>query len=186
MDQCASKMKTLKPIFSSLFTKKGFLAKEPQYQSSSCNRIIRLGHLGTSSFVLSFTHNVFAREIRNFFRFPGKCDLLCNSHNIMHVLVRPIRKKDSVRGAPTSLQVVMAVYQMHQAASLDLVSLAVFLSGSDFRSHPFPSQRSGCRILRPVQECPLYSRRKKETKCCEVRNNERSARNFQSLCEIPF
>jgi len=35
--------------------------------------------------------------------FPGKCDLLCNSHNIMHVLV------------------VMAVYQMHQAASLDLV-----------------------------------------------------------------
>ena len=186
MDLCASKMKTLKPIFSSLFTKKGFLAKEPQYQSSSCNRIIRLGHLGTSSFVLSFTHNVFAPEIRNFFRFPGKCDLLCNSHNIMHVLVRPIRKKDSVRGAPTSLQVVMAVYQMHQAASLDLVSLAFFLSGSDFRSHPFPSQRSGCRILRPVQECPLYSRRKKETKCCEVRNNERSARNFQSLCEIPF
>ena len=126
MDLCASKMKTLKPIFSSLFTKKGFLAKEPQYQSSSCNRIIRLGHLGTSSFVLSFTHNVFAREIRNFFRFPGKCDLLCNSHNIMHVLVRPIRNKDSVCGAPTSLQVVMAVYQMHQAASLDLVSLAVF------------------------------------------------------------
>jgi len=35
--------------------------------------------------------------------FPGKCDLLCNSHNIMHVLV------------------VMAVYQMHQAATLDLV-----------------------------------------------------------------
>jgi len=35
--------------------------------------------------------------------FPGKCDLLCNSHNIMHVLV------------------VLAVYQMHQAAALDLV-----------------------------------------------------------------
>lgn len=35
--------------------------------------------------------------------FPGKCDRFCNSHNIMHVLV------------------VMAVYQMHQAASLDLV-----------------------------------------------------------------
>ena len=26
--------------------------------------------------------------IHNVFRFPGKCDLLCNSHNIMHVLVR--------------------------------------------------------------------------------------------------
>ena len=115
-----------KTHFQLSFDKKGFLSKEPQYQSSSCNRIIRLGHLGTSSFVFSFTHNVFAREIRNFLRFPGKCDLLCNSHNIMHVLVRPIRKKDSVCGAPTSLQVVMAVYQMHQAASLDLVSLAVF------------------------------------------------------------
>ena len=186
MDQCASKMKTLKPIFSSLLTKKGFLAKEPQYQSSSCIRIIRLGHLGTSSFVLSFTHNVVASEIRSFFRFPGKCDLLCNSHNIMHVLVRSFRKKDSVCGAPTSLQVVMAVYQMHQAASLDLVSLAVFFIWLRFSVSSFPPQRSGCRILRPVQECPLYSRRKKETKCCEVRNNERSARNFQSLCEIPF
>jgi len=35
--------------------------------------------------------------------FPGQCDLLWNSHNIMHVLV------------------VLAVYQMHKAAKLDLV-----------------------------------------------------------------
>ena len=162
MDQCASIMKTLKPIFSSLLTKKDFSPKSRSINHpSSCNRIIRLGHLGTSSFVPSFTHNVFAPEIRNFFRFPGKCDLLCNSHNIMHVLVRSFRKKDSVCGAPTSLQVVMAVYQMHQAASLDLVSLAVFFIWLRFSVSSFPPQRYGCRILRPVQECPLYSRRKK-------------------------
>ena len=35
--------------------------------------------------------------------FPGKCDTLCNSHHIMHVLV------------------VAAVYHMHKAAEMDLV-----------------------------------------------------------------
>ena len=55
-----------------------------------------------------------------------------------HACLGEIIQKEGFSGAPTSLQVVMAVYQMHQAASLDLVSLAVFLSGSDLRSHPFP------------------------------------------------
>jgi len=45
--------------------------------------------------------------------FPGQCDLLCNSHNIMHVLV------------------VIAVYQMHQAARLDLVWMSSSASCTD-------------------------------------------------------
>ena len=78
----------------------------------------------------------------------------------------------------TFFQVVMAVYQMHQAASLDLVSLNVL---KHLQFNPF-SSRSGCQILRPAQECPLYSRRQKETECCEVWTlNKRTSRNIGLL-----
>merc|ERR1711971_609042 len=40
---------------------------------------------------------------------------------------------------------------------------------------------SGCQILRPAQECPLYYRRQKETECCEFWKKENFPQYLTSL-----
>ena len=184
MDQCASKMKTLKPIFSSLLTKKDFSLK-----SRSINHppvIVSSDWVILAPLLLSFL----SLTMFSLLRLEISSGFL---ENVTFCATPTTSCMSWWDHSERRIQWCTNFFAGCDGSLSDAPSckpwfgeFGCFFIWLRFSVSSFLPQRSGCRILRPVQECPLYSRRKKETKCCEVRNNERSARNFQSLCEIPF